>query len=191
MKSQTHMRSAWFFRKVAQRWPLPPFLPRTLRMYFWMVRLLTLIPSLSSSPRIRSAPHRRPRAAMSRMRLIVSGGSGDVFRGRDRRRQNRRKPARCQRRTVSGWTMAIARRHDGNKRAPMISFSRSTRLSFGRLLRRRRTLAWWRRTAFSMISSRRDRTASRRRLRSRSPTCAEPAGTTAALRDQGPTSGFE
>ena len=29
----------------------------------------------------------------------------------------------------------------------MISFSRSTRLSFGRLLRRRRTLAWWRRTA--------------------------------------------
>jgi hypothetical protein len=28
------------------------------------------------------------------------------------------------------------------------------------LLRRRRTLTWWRRTAFSMISSRRDRTAS-------------------------------
>ncbi len=41
MKSQTHMRSAWFFRKVAQRWTLPPFLPRTLRMYFWMVRLVT------------------------------------------------------------------------------------------------------------------------------------------------------
>jgi hypothetical protein len=32
--------------------------------------------------------------------------------------------------------------------------------SFGRLLRRRRTLTWWRRMAFSMISSRRDRTAS-------------------------------
>ncbi|HEX8106585.1 MAG TPA: hypothetical protein VF516_02605 [Kofleriaceae bacterium] len=29
------------------------FLPRTLRMYFWIVRLLTLIPSLSSSPRMR------------------------------------------------------------------------------------------------------------------------------------------
>ena len=40
------------------------------------------------------------------------------------------------------------------------SFNRSTRWSVGRLLRRRRTLTWWRRTAFSMISSRRDRTAS-------------------------------
>jgi len=105
MKSQTHMRSAWFFRNVAQLWP-PPRL-RTPRMYFWIVRLLTLIPSLSSSPRMRSAPHSRPRPAISRMRSIVSGGSGDVFRGRDRRRQNRRKPARCQRTTVSGWTMAI------------------------------------------------------------------------------------
>src|SRR5690349_13710704 len=46
MKSQTHMRSAWFFRKLAQRWPPPPCLPRTLRMYFWIVRLLTLIPEL-------------------------------------------------------------------------------------------------------------------------------------------------
>jgi hypothetical protein len=32
MKSQVHMRSAWFFREVAQRWPPPPFLPRTLLM---------------------------------------------------------------------------------------------------------------------------------------------------------------
>jgi len=159
MKSQTHMRSAWFFRKVAQLWPPPPRL-RAPRMYFWIVRLLTLIPTLSNSPRMRSAPQSRPRAAMSRMRSIVSRGSGDVFRGRDRRRQNRRKPARCQRRTVSGWTMAIARRHDGNRRAPMSSFSRSRRLSFGCLLRRRRTLTRWRRTAFSRTSSRRDRTTS-------------------------------
>jgi hypothetical protein len=43
-------------------------------MYFWMVRLLTLIASSSSSPRMRSAPHMRPRAAMSRMRSIVSSG---------------------------------------------------------------------------------------------------------------------
>jgi hypothetical protein len=91
---------------------------------------------------------------------LAAGGSGDVFRGRDLRRQNRRKPARCQRRTVSGRTMAIARRHDGNTRAPMSSFSRSTRWSVGRLPRRRRTLTWWRSTAFSMISSRRGRTAS-------------------------------
>jgi hypothetical protein len=29
---------------------------RAARMYFWIVRLLTLTPSLSSSPRILSAP---------------------------------------------------------------------------------------------------------------------------------------
>src|SRR5215475_9782930 len=139
MKSQAHIRSAWFFTKVTQRWP-PPLLPRTPRMYFWIVRLLTLIPSLSSSPRMRSAPHSRPRAAMSRISWIVSRGRGDVLRGRDRRRQNRRKPVRCQRRTVSGWTRTIARRHDGNHRAPRSSFSRSTRWSFGRLLWRRSTL---------------------------------------------------
>ena len=52
-------------------------------MYFWMVRLLTLIPSLSSSPRMRSAPHSRPRAAMSRIRLIVSRGSGEILRDRE------------------------------------------------------------------------------------------------------------
>ena len=79
MKSQTHMRSAWFFKKVAQLCPPPPRL-RTPRMYFWIVRLLTLTPTLSNSPRMRSAPQSRPRAAMSRMSSIVSGGSGDIFR---------------------------------------------------------------------------------------------------------------
>lgn len=42
-------------------------------------------------------------------------------------------------------------------RAPRSSFSRSTRWSFGRLLWRRSTLTWWRSTAFSRTSSRRDR----------------------------------
>jgi hypothetical protein len=97
---------------------------------------------------------------MSRMKSIVSDGSGDAFLGRDRRRQNRRKPARCQRRTVSGWTTTIARRHDDSRRAPMSSLIRSMRWSVGRLLRRRRTLTWWRSTAFSMTSSRRERIAS-------------------------------
>jgi hypothetical protein len=83
-----------------------------------------------------------PRAAMSRMRSIVSDGSGDAFLGRDRRRQNRRKPARCQRRTVPGWTNTIARRHDDSRRAPTSSLIRSMRWSVGRLLRRRRTLTW-------------------------------------------------
>src|SRR4051812_35710783 len=45
MKSQAHIRSAWFLMKVAQRWP-PPLLPRIPRMYFWIVRLLNLDPEL-------------------------------------------------------------------------------------------------------------------------------------------------
>ena len=190
MKSQTHMRSAWFFRKVAQRWPLQPFLPRTLRMYFWMVRLLTLIPSLSSSPRMRSAPHKRPRAAMSRMRSIVSGGSGDVFRGRDRCRQNRRKPARCQRRTVSGWTMAIARCHDGNRRTdeqpqPVHEVELRTLAAASKDV----DLVAEDGVLDDQLPPGLDRVHGD--ACDRSPICAGPAATTAALRDQGPTSGFE
>jgi hypothetical protein len=81
---------------------------------------------------------------MSRINAIVSGGSGDVGRGRDRRRQNWRNPARCQRNTVSGRTRTIARRHDGSHRAPSSSLSRSIARSLGRLLQRRSTLIWWR-----------------------------------------------
>ena len=56
MKSQTHLHSARFSTEVAQLWPPPPRVPRMPRMYFWIVRLLTLIPNLSNSPRMRSAP---------------------------------------------------------------------------------------------------------------------------------------
>src|SRR5712692_1092453 len=87
MKSQAQVLSAWFLRKVDH--VCPPPLVRTPRMYFWMVRLLTLMPSLSSSPRIRSAPQSRPRRAMSRMSSTVSAGSGEPLRGRDLERQKR------------------------------------------------------------------------------------------------------
>jgi hypothetical protein len=40
--------------------------------YFWIVRFATRIPSLNSSPRIRSAPHRRFSRAMRRMSSTVS-----------------------------------------------------------------------------------------------------------------------
>jgi uncharacterized protein YeaO (DUF488 family) len=40
---------------VDQRWPRG-LVGRAARMYLWIVRLLTLTPSLSSSPRILSAP---------------------------------------------------------------------------------------------------------------------------------------
>ncbi len=130
------------------------------RMYFWMVRLLTLMPSLSSSPRIRSAPQSRPRRAMSRMSSTVSAGSGEPLRGRDLQRQKRRNPARCQRRMVSGWTSAMAPRQEGRSVAPMTSFNRSIGPSAGLFTCRLRTLSWWRSTAFSTTSSCRGRHAS-------------------------------
>ncbi len=52
-KSQHQTSAAWFFTKVDQVWP--PRRRCNERMYFWMVRLLTRIPSFRSSPRIRSA----------------------------------------------------------------------------------------------------------------------------------------
>src|SRR5438105_4616863 len=50
------MSSAWFLTNVAHDWPRPRR-SRTERMYFCTVRLLTLMPSFKSLPRIRSAPH--------------------------------------------------------------------------------------------------------------------------------------
>jgi hypothetical protein len=56
-------------------------------MYFWTVRLLTRMPSLSSSPRMRSAPQRRLSAAIERMRVTVSRGTrGNGARERHRQR---------------------------------------------------------------------------------------------------------
>src|SRR6266478_1476287 len=59
------------------------------------------MPSLSSSPRMRSAPQRGLCAAISRIR--VARGVGGCPGRRERRRQNARNPARCQRRMVAGW----------------------------------------------------------------------------------------
>src|SRR5882672_6213510 len=72
------------------------------------------MPSLSSSPRMRSAPQRGLRPAISRMSAArVVGGRPDR---RERRRQNARKPARCQRRMVAGWMSRVASRQAGATR---------------------------------------------------------------------------
>jgi len=44
-------------------------------MYFWMVRLLTRMPSFSNSPRILSAPQVTLETAISLMRSMVFCGS--------------------------------------------------------------------------------------------------------------------
>src|SRR5439155_19752929 len=85
-------------------------------MYRWTVRLQTRMPSLSSSPRRRSAPQRGLLVAISRISAARAvGGRPD---GRERRRQNARQPAWCQRRMVAGWTSKVASRHAGARRAP-------------------------------------------------------------------------
>src|SRR5436305_8424540 len=71
----------------------------------WIVRLLTLISSLSNSPRIRSAPQSRLFATISLSKLIVSGERLCFLAGTfDWRFQNQRKSSRVPRRSVSGWT---------------------------------------------------------------------------------------
>src|SRR6267143_3977980 len=73
------------------------------------------MPSLSSSPRMRSAPQRGLRHAISRMSATrFVGGRPDR---RERRRQNARNPARCQRRMVAGWMSRVASRQAGATRA--------------------------------------------------------------------------
>src|SRR6266481_497034 len=64
------------------------------------------MPSLSSSPRMRSAPQRGLRRAISRM--SAARGVGGRPGRRERRRQNARNPARCQRRMVAGWMSRVA-----------------------------------------------------------------------------------
>ena len=70
-----------------------------------MERALTAMPSLSSSPRMRSVPQ----CGFSRAMVAISVRISGFNRGRpserpDRQRQKRRQPWRCQRRTVSGRT---------------------------------------------------------------------------------------
>ena len=131
------------------------------------------MPSLSSSPRTRSAPHRGLRPAISRMSAArFVGGRPDR---RERRRQNARNPARCQRRTVAGWMSRVASRQAGATRAARTivkrcqGFHRTRPASF-----RSAAMSCCRRSAFSATSSTRRRTRSTASLntnRRRSITC--------------------
>src|SRR6266568_8415939 len=96
---------------------------------------------------------------MSRISVLMSKGSfgrppGDF----DFHRQNKRNPARCQRITVSGLTIAKALRTFGAKLYNPANISRSMLPKVGRLGDfRRRTLSWWRSTRISASSEARDR----------------------------------
>ena len=123
-------------------------------IYFWMVRLLTRISSLRSSPRMRSAPQSRLLAAISLINVIVSCESlGLLERAFDLCFQNTRKSSRCQRRSVSGCTIKSA---CFQVRTILARNTRSTRSVFwytGRLICRRKMISWCRNSAFSASSS--------------------------------------
>jgi hypothetical protein len=61
---------------------------------------------------------------------------------RDVQRQYRRKPVRCHRMIVSGWTMVMAFNTDGNRRWSQTKSNRSTMANFGfEGTRRRKTFS--------------------------------------------------
>ena len=107
-KSPAQISATWLRRNVFQVCPRTRF-GRPCRIYLWMVRLLTLLSSLSNSPRIRSAPQSRLLAAISLIKLIVSDASlGLLSCTLHLCFQYTRKSPRCQRRRVSGWTRKSA-----------------------------------------------------------------------------------
>ena len=123
-------------------------------MYFWIVRLQTRISSFSNSPRMRSAPQRRLFLAISLIKAMVSANTfACVDFGFDFCLQKRRKPRRCQHRSVSGCTMKSACFH---VRTILASRTRSNRSAFvhaGRFTCRFSMMSCWRKSAFSAISS--------------------------------------
>jgi hypothetical protein len=109
------------------------------------------MPSLSNSPCIRGAPHSGLATLIWRVSWRISAGVvGRPPRGRDFHRQYARKPARCQRITVSGLTISERPTpQEPDDRAPA-NTRRSTLLKETRVGDlRRSTLSWCRRTWIS------------------------------------------
>jgi len=117
------------------------------------------MPSLSSSPWIHGAPEEE----FSRHILRIRSRTSREMTGRPGwpcrtfQVQKRRKPLRCQARTVSGSTMASAERQSLQMRESQTHIRRSTRVNFDRFLEdRRNTPIWWRRARFSSWSAARE-----------------------------------
>src|SRR5262249_30163782 len=100
---------------------------------------------------MRGAPHRGLASAIRWMRARTSGGRAGrpgPFR-RLFQVQNSLKPARCQRMTVSGWTMATASAQPCHRRESTTQKRRSHGRRRGRATVRRRMASWWRKARFS------------------------------------------
>src|SRR5437016_7970216 len=127
--------------------------------------LLTLVspmsmPSFSSSPWMRGAPH----PGFSRHILRIRSRISRATTGRPARPrrtfqvQNRRNPLRCQATTVSGLTMASVERQSRQIRESPTHNRRSSGVNWRRFLAdRNSTPIWWRRARFSSWRAARER----------------------------------
>jgi hypothetical protein len=97
--------------------------------------------------------------AMDRISAGVSGARRDVGRARLRHRQRALKPARCQRRSVSGWTMRRTFVQVGVTMASATKAIRSNLVRRGLATERCRTVSWCLSKAISPSSAQRVRTA--------------------------------
>src|SRR4029078_3354028 len=110
------MPAAWLRRNVFHPCEGGPLLRA---IYLATLVWPTSMPSLRSSPWILGAPHNGLAMLISRItRRISSGTAGRPRRRLDFQRQDDLKPARCQRITVSGRTIASASHILGNSRQP-------------------------------------------------------------------------
>lgn len=150
-KSHAQICEAWFFKNVAQICNDPS---RARKIYFWMVRLATEIPSFNNSPRIRSAPHSRFSRASCWMRAMVSAAKGErPLWLPDLNFQNNWNPCRCHFNNVSGLMIRSADFHWRSRLASTCNQKRSAEVRPGRLTWRRKTISYWRSRAFSMNNS--------------------------------------
>jgi hypothetical protein len=102
-----------------------------------LILLLTWIPNLSSSPRMRSAPQVRfsfTARLIQATRSSVNGGLPRFCCGFDLHLQKRLNSSRCQRNTVSGCTMINASFHVRSLLAQSTMRDRSRQVSFERLV---------------------------------------------------------
>jgi len=105
----------------SRRRPSPP-----PRHEFGDGRLGDFDPELPQLPWMRGAPHSRLARLISRIRRRISAETfGRPPRQRDFQRQYKRKPVRCHRMIVSGWTMGNAVQTPTEQRWSQTKSSRS------------------------------------------------------------------
>jgi hypothetical protein len=97
---------------------------------------------------------------MDRISSAVSGERRDAGRVRLRHRRSALKPARCQRRSVSGWTMRRTFLQVGVMAASATNAMRSNRVTRGLATERFSTVSWCRSKATSPSNAQRERRAS-------------------------------